>query len=43
MSYSTARERQVSLAQNNAWLDDNLTAFAKGEYKPGLGARQPGK
>jgi trans-feruloyl-CoA hydratase/vanillin synthase len=43
MSYSTARERQVTLAQNNAWLDENLTAFARGEYKPGLGARKPGK
>ncbi|HEX9335049.1 MAG TPA: p-hydroxycinnamoyl CoA hydratase/lyase [Pseudonocardiaceae bacterium] len=42
MSYSSARERQVSLAQNNAWLDKNLTAFANGEYKPGLGARQSG-
>lgn len=43
MSYSSARERQVSLAQNNAWLDGNLTAFANGEYKPGLGARQSGE
>jgi trans-feruloyl-CoA hydratase/vanillin synthase len=43
MSYSSARERQVSLAQNNAWLDTHLTAFANGEYKPGLGARQSGE
>jgi trans-feruloyl-CoA hydratase/vanillin synthase len=43
MSYSSARERQVSQAQGNAWLDTHLTAFANGEYKPGLGARQAGE
>jgi feruloyl-CoA hydratase/lyase len=43
MSYSSARERQVSMAQHNSWLDTHLTAFANGEYKPGLGARQSGE
>lgn len=39
LSYSTARERQVTLVQNNAWRAENLTAFADGDYKPGLGGR----
>jgi feruloyl-CoA hydratase/lyase len=40
MSYSAAREHQVTRVQNNAWRAENLTAFADGEYKPGLGSRQ---
>lgn len=36
MSYSTARERQVTLAQGNKWRDTNLVAFADGKYRPGL-------
>ena len=39
MSYSTARENGVTLVQNNAWRAENLTAFADGDYKPGLGGR----
>ena len=44
VSYSIAREQQLTLIQNNAWRDDNLAAFADGQYKPGLQARhQVGK
>lgn len=38
MSYSAAREHQLTLMQGNKWRDENLVAFADGKYRPGLEA-----
>jgi trans-feruloyl-CoA hydratase/vanillin synthase len=38
MSYSRAREHELTLRQSDAWRGTAISAFARKEYKPGLGA-----
>ncbi|MPZ57236.1 MAG: p-hydroxycinnamoyl CoA hydratase/lyase [Rhizobiales bacterium] len=37
MSYSSAKESEVVLRQNDAWREEGIGDFISGKYKPGLG------
>ncbi|HLI27126.1 MAG TPA: p-hydroxycinnamoyl CoA hydratase/lyase [Chloroflexota bacterium] len=39
MSYSSAREAQVTLTQQDAWRNEGIGDFLAGKYRPGLGGR----
>lgn len=48
INYSFAKEQQLTLEQDGAWLKSNIPDFLKGMFKPGLGgheqvARKKGK
>jgi feruloyl-CoA hydratase/lyase len=36
MSYTTAKENEVFVAQKGAWVESGIGDFVKGKYKPGL-------
>ncbi len=40
MSYTTAKENEVFVAQKGGWLESGIGDFVKGKYKPGLGGHE---
>jgi hypothetical protein len=36
MSYTSAKENEVFVAQKGAWVESGIGDFVKGKYKPGL-------
>jgi len=36
VDYAWAKEKEMTLAQNGAWIDKNIPEFLDGQYKPGL-------
>ena len=36
MNYSSAKEMELVLQQNDAWRSEGIGDFLKGKYKPGL-------
>jgi len=36
MSYTSAKENELLLAQQGGWMDEGIADFVKGKYKPGL-------
>ena len=36
MSYSSAKEHDLVVRQNDAWRTEGIADFLSGEYKPGL-------
>ena len=40
MSYTSAKEAEVVLRQNDAWRTEGIGDFLKGKYRPGLGGHE---
>src|SRR5687768_12986912 len=43
MSYSSAKEQEVFVAQKGAWVEGGIGDFVKGKYKPGLEGHEGAK
>lgn len=40
LSYTSAKEAEVQLRQNDAWREEGIGDFIKGKYRPGLGGHE---